>query len=96
METISLNEEKRRYHRLQPTVEPEPRATFEVDERKIEVKVVNLSPGGLLCYVNNKDNCCKSETYIPKIIIKVPEKKTGDFCRENRSGATHCRIGNKF
>lgn len=75
MQTISLSEEKRRYHRLQPTVEPEPQATFEIDERKIEVKVVNLSPGGLLCYVKNNGSCCKAETVIPKIVIKIPEKK---------------------
>lgn len=68
-------EERRRYYRLQPAVEPEPQATFELNGAIFDVKVVNLSPGGLLCYVNGKSAGCTADTIIPKIIIKVPDKK---------------------
>ncbi len=75
MVTNSLDEERRSYYRLQPAVEPEPQATFEVDGKIFDVKVVNLSPGGLLCYVNEKLTSITTDTFIPKIVIKVADKK---------------------
>jgi len=68
-------DEKRRYLRLQPSVEPEPQATFEMNGKSFNVKIVNLSPGGLLCYVDNKLSDCQEEIVIPKIIIKIHNKK---------------------
>ena len=73
--STTYQEERRRYYRLQPAVEPEPQATFELNGTAFEVKVVNLSPGGLLCYVNGKSAGCTADTLIPKIVIKVPDKK---------------------
>jgi len=74
-ETTYQGEERRRYLRLQPTVEPEPQATFEMNSKTFDVKVVNISPGGLLCYADKKLSDCQVETIIPKIVVKIHNKK---------------------
>jgi len=68
-------EERRRYLRLQPMVEPEPRAAFEMNGKTFDVKVVNISPGGLLCYADKKLSDCQVEKIIPKIVVKIHNKK---------------------
>ncbi len=76
METNSPEKEKRQYYRLQPVVEPEPQASFEIDGKTFDVKVVNLSPGGLLCYVDEKSTSFSPDILIPKIVVKIADKET--------------------
>lgn len=69
------SQEHRRYYRLQPREEKEPKAHLEFNGRKVDLTVVNLSPGGLLCYINVDETSVEKEFFIPKIIIQKPNKK---------------------
>lgn len=66
---------KRRYYRLKPSEDGEPSASFELDGKEIGLTVVNLSPGGLLCYVGAVEKGVDKDTYIPQIKIQMPRKK---------------------
>lgn len=76
METNHPDKNRRQYYRLQPVVEPEPQATFEINGKIVDVKVVNLSPGGLLCYVDEKSTSFKPDILIPKIVITIADKES--------------------
>ena len=69
------SQEYRRYYRLQPKEEKEPKGHLEFNGRKVDLTVVNLSPGGLLCYINADETSVKKESFIAKIIIQKPNKK---------------------
>ncbi len=69
------SQEYRRYYRLQPNEEKEPKGYLEHNGRKVDLTVVNLSPGGILCYINADENSIKKESYIPKITIQKPNQK---------------------
>jgi len=68
-------QERRRYYRLQPSPEAEPRVTFEFERQTLEVKLVNISPGGLLCYVDEAIKIITPELVIPRIVVALPNKK---------------------
>ena len=62
--------ERRRYFRLEPSQEGKPQAVLELGNRDYEVEIVNLSPGGLLCYVHDPLIPLDVDQYIPKVIIR--------------------------
>ncbi len=69
------DQDRRRYYRLQPAPEAEPQVTFEFEKQTLEVRLVNISPGGLLCYVDETVRVMMAEMLIPKITIVLPHKK---------------------
>ena len=67
-------DENRRYYRLQPK-EEDPRAFLEIGRLKVDLTVVNLSPGGLLCYISAKETSVFNGLFVPKITVQMPKKK---------------------
>lgn len=72
-------QDNRRYYRLQPKEEQEPQAFLEFDDHKVDLTVVNLSPGGLLCYISAKETDVHKDLFIPKITIQAPNKKPVEY-----------------
>ena len=70
-----MTEEKRRYYRVQPREVTEPRADMEIDGREIDLTVVNISPGGILCYVSKDETGVEKGGFIDTLTVRMPEKK---------------------
>jgi hypothetical protein len=66
--------DNRRYYRLPPSEDAEPKTRFLLSGAEIPFTVVNMSPGGLLGYVSASDTRIEKDVFIPKIQIQLPHK----------------------
>lgn len=76
-------EERRRYYRLQPTMPEKVLANlFFLGNKHCMVEVVNLSPGGILSYVNNDAGKFHKGDIIPRIDLQIPHKSSVTYAGE--------------
>ena len=74
MDTIQVQNERRRYYRLEPSSEAKPRVVLEINGKEYEVEVINISPGGLLGYVTDPFAPLGVDQMVSKIVIRRPER----------------------
>lgn len=75
--------ERRRYYRLTPSTPEGPQADFYfLHGKHCQAEVVNLSPGGLLCYLETGLEHLGVGVIIPRIDIRIPHKPVVTYAGE--------------